>query len=212
MSESGKQGKPAKAKRDLWPVWVSIVTFSLTLLISWFSETVLGNSGIVVAALVLLTLIFINVLFDMIGVAVTAADQTPFVAMAAKKVPGGRAGMWMIRSADRISNVCSDVIGDICGILSGTAGIMLVTIGLAGGLLRDQMWANILVSSLAAALTVSGKAVGKSVGIRYSHEIVLICSKAIAPWVRGGNGSGNGSKKAKANGGKKKLKEKARQE
>ena len=56
--------------------------------ISFFSSTVLEGAGLVEAFLVLLLIVALGIVFDIIGVAVMSAEEKPFHAMAAKKVPG----------------------------------------------------------------------------------------------------------------------------
>ena len=54
-------------------------------------------------------------MFDMIGVAVTAADEQVFHSMAAKKIRGAKLAVKFKKNADKLSSFCKDVIGDICG-------------------------------------------------------------------------------------------------
>ena len=68
----------------------------------------------------------LGILFDIIGVAVTAADPRPFHSMAAHKEPGAKEALMLLRNAGRVSSVCNDVVGDICGIVSGTTTAVIV--------------------------------------------------------------------------------------
>ena len=76
-------------------------------------------SGLLLALLILALFIGLGILFDIIGVAVTAADPRPFHSMAAHKEKGAKEALKLLRNADRVSSVCNDVVGDICGIVSG---------------------------------------------------------------------------------------------
>ena len=40
--------------------------------------------------------------------------------------PDARQAIYIVRNADRVSNFCNDVIGDISGIISGTAVAFVV--------------------------------------------------------------------------------------
>ena len=114
--------------------------------------------------------ILIGVLADLIGVAVTAAEEKPFHAMASKKYPGARQAIKLIRNADKVSSICNDVIGDICSVISGTAGAAIVF-----RIFLNQVqpgWAEAAVGGLIAALTVGGKAFAKKYGINNSDFIV----------------------------------------
>ena len=62
----------------------------------------------------------------MLGVAVAASALEPFVAMASKRVKGSREAISLVKNAEKVSSFASDVVGDICGILSGAVGAALV--------------------------------------------------------------------------------------
>ena len=59
-----------------------------------------------------------GIFFDIIGVAVTVANEHEFHAKATKKVKGSKDSIKLIRNAPKVANICADVIGDICGVLS----------------------------------------------------------------------------------------------
>ena len=84
------------------------------------------NAGLLLALLILALFIGLGILFDIIGVAVTAADPRPFHSMAAHKEKGAKEALKLLRNADRVSSVCNDVVGDICGIVSGATGAVIV--------------------------------------------------------------------------------------
>ena len=132
-----------------------------------------------VAFLILLVIILIGIMFDIIGVAVTSADETPFHAMAARKVRGAKEAIWLLRRAERVSSICNDVVGDICGVVSGSASAAI-----AVQLLNkfEFSWPNLvtlLMSSLVAGLTVGGKAIGKTFAVNSSTDIVFSVGKSI---------------------------------
>ena len=70
----------------------------------------------------------IGILFDMIGISITVADLGTFNSMATKNVRGASLGVKMIQKADKMSSFCNDVVGDICGIISGSAGVTIVAL------------------------------------------------------------------------------------
>ena len=118
-----------------------------------------------------LFIVLIGIFFDMIGIASTAANETPFHSMAARKVNGAKQSIQIVRNADRVASFCNDVIGDISGIISGTAAA-LVIIQLAGSMHMAtaspfEYGINVGLTSLIAAFTVGGKAFGKSFAITY---------------------------------------------
>jgi Hemolysins and related proteins containing CBS domains len=130
-------------------------------------------SNLIVAALILFVIILIGIVFDIIGIAVTSASEVPFVSMASKKIRGAKEAIRLIRKADQVSSFCNDVVGDICGIISGAAGgvLTLKIIGTDFTTLEESLL-SIIISSLIAALTVAGKALGKSFAIINCDKVV----------------------------------------
>ena len=119
--------KNSKAPKKQGPDWRWIFTiFFITVLISavmsLISTNLLSSATLGVSFVILICIIAIGIVFDIIGVAVTAADEKPFHSMASRKVPeAGRRRLKLIRNAGRVSSFCNDVIGDICGVISGSA-------------------------------------------------------------------------------------------
>jgi len=100
--------------------------------------------------------------------------------MASERVRGARHAIYLLRNADRVSNICNDVIGDISGIVSGTA-VTFVVLELIADLGVNGTTAstivNVAFAGLVSALTVGGKAFGKSFAINNSTNIVLFIGK-----------------------------------
>ncbi|HZK25437.1 MAG TPA: CNNM domain-containing protein, partial [Oscillospiraceae bacterium] len=117
-----------------------------------------------------------GILFDMIGIAATAADEVPILAKAAKKTPGAREALYLIRNADRFSNFCNDVVGDIAGIISGVLSALLV-VRIFGA--ESNPVVSIAATGIISALTVGGKALGKSVAIEHSTVIILLFANVL---------------------------------
>ena len=167
---SSDKGKPKK-KNDHWPLRVFFLAVVLSALLSFLSSTALGGAGYVVATLVLLAFIALGIVFDMVGVAVTAADPKPFHSMAAHKEKGGREAIRLLQNANQVSSVCNDVVGDICGIVSGSTAAVIVT-----QLQRDLSTTSVLISigvtALISGITIGGKALGKSMAINDCTKVV----------------------------------------
>lgn len=162
-----------------WPIKILFITLSISLVLNITSEAVISNVGLVVNILILIIFIGISILFDMIGVAVTASNLEPFLAMASRKEKGAKQAIKLIKNAEKISSFCCDIVGDSCGILSGAVGAnIVVRIYSATGDFMSVLVAGI-VSSVIAAITVFGKAVFKSVAVNYSTPIVLKVGKII---------------------------------
>ena len=124
------------------------------------------------AFLILFAIVLLGIVFDVIGVAVTSADEKPFHSMAARKVPGATEAIRLLRSAERVSSICNDVVGDICGVVSGSAAATIAAQVMKNfdGSRSDII--SLAMSALVAAFTVGGKAIGKSVAIKSCTSIV----------------------------------------
>ena len=173
-----RQERTEKADSNVkWYVKVVISTFILSILFSYISSNGVSNLPIFPATLILLVVIFIGIIADMIGVSVTVANENEFHAKATKKVEGSKTSIKLIKNASRVANICSDVIGDICGVLSGAVGTLISL------KLTEKMGASeniqYFVSALIASVMVGGKAVGKEIGIIKATEIVHSVGKVI---------------------------------
>lgn len=133
------------------------------------------RSSVAVAFIILAAIILVGILFDIVGVAVTSADEKPFHSMAARKVAGSQEAIKLLRNAERVSSICNDVIGDICGVVSGSAAATIAVQAFASG--DEIAWPQLLMSALVAGFTVGGKAIGKTVAIGSCTEIVHAVGK-----------------------------------
>jgi CBS domain containing-hemolysin-like protein len=163
---------------------IAVITFVLAAIFSVISSSILGEVVWIIGLLIVLLIIFIGIVFDMLGIASTAAKEAPFHAMASEKVKGARECVIIIRNADKFASFCNDVIGDISGIVSGTATtivvLQIVNLMGHGDGSTIQIVISVLLTSLVAALTVGGKALGKYFAINTSTKIIMIAGKTIA--------------------------------
>lgn len=165
-----------KSKQNIkWILLITSLTFVISMIFSYLSETILKESNIVIELLVLLTVILIGIIFDMIGVAVTTCAEYPFHAMASRKIKGAKTAIKLIKNKDKVSSFCNDVIGDICGIVSGTAGVIIAT-----SIAKDSIICSLLVTATISSLTIGGKALGKKVAVNKSENITRIVSKILS--------------------------------
>ena len=167
--EASKRERNKAAK---WVVTIFFVTIFVSGLISLVSDQIMSVSGIFVAFLILLAIIFIGIIFDVVGVAVTSADEKPFHSMAARKVPGAGEAIRLLRSAEKVSSICNDVVGDICGVVSGSASATIAAQVMARMDFGWPQMISLIMSALVAGLTVGGKAIGKSIAINSCTQIV----------------------------------------
>jgi CBS domain containing-hemolysin-like protein len=152
-----------------------VITFASAAFLSFISGTILKSVNLVVAFIFLFIIIMINLLFDLVGVAVTACSEVPFVAMASKKIKGASQALNLVKNVEKVANICQDVIGDVTGILSGSIGATIIIIILLRNPSLNQILMSILITSGIAAITVAGKAIIKSIALAHS---VFIISKA----------------------------------
>lgn len=177
--------KSPKNKAKLWVVKITIITFLLSALFSLLSGFATERSNLIVVIFTVLLLIIISILFDGIAVSVTACDPAPLLAMAARKVPGSKAALFLVKNAEKVNSICADVVGDICGIVSGACSVVIVArIIEIAGTNQYEFWITILISSVLAALTVGGKALEKYFAMKYSKEFVLATAKILKLFVK----------------------------
>lgn len=174
-----KQEKKQKKSNASWVIGVFLVTILVSGTISFASNLLMEASGMVIACFVLLLIVFLGIIFDVVGVAVASAEERPFHSMAAKKVPGAAEAIRLLRNADRVSSICNDVVGDICGVVSGAAAATITTRTLMNFQGLPEQFISLLLSALVAGLTVGGKAIGKSVAIHSCTSIVFTTAKII---------------------------------
>lgn len=162
---------------------IAVITFVLAAIFSSFSSTILPKVSWMLGMILVLFFVVIGIFFDMLGIAAAAADQRPLHAMAAEKVTGAREAVLIYKNADKFASFCNDVIGDISGIISGSAlAIVIIEIG---NLMNEspespmQLTLSIVLTSLIAALTVGGKALGKYFAMNASTSILLMTGKSI---------------------------------
>lgn len=162
-----------------WILKIIILAFSISFVFSFLSETFIPNVNIIIGIIILLLFILIGILFDMVGVAVQAADVAPFHSMNSRKVKGADIAVKFKKNADKVSSFCNDVIGDICGIISGTAG-SIIALKIATSLSLNSFYVILVVTAFISAITIGGKAMGKSIAINKSNYILYEAAKIIS--------------------------------
>lgn len=164
-----------------WSLFISFVTLILSSGFTIASTAILAGLSWAVGMLVVFIIVIIGVFFDMLGLAAAAGDEKPYHAMAAERINGAKHAIQIVRNADKFSNFCNDVIGDIAGIVSGTAtaGVVLSLV-FEFGYGKDSFlytFLAVLFTAIVAAMTVGGKAIGKTVAINNSMSIILKVGK-----------------------------------
>ena len=122
VEETKKKEKIKKESVDIkWIITIVVITFVLSFCLSSIANNAIPNCSLIVGILLTFLFIAIGILFDIIGVSVTAADEAVFHSMNSRKVKGANVAVKFKKNADKVSNFCCDVIGDICGVISGAA-------------------------------------------------------------------------------------------
>ena len=172
-----KKEKTRQSKQK-WVLTVVCLSFGLSVVMSFVTSMFVESAGLLVALLSLIVLVMIGIISDVVGTAVTSADEQPFIAMASKRILGAKQALQLIRKAERVSSILNDVVGDIVGIISGSAGsviaVYLVTLGMKSAI------ASMLITAFTSAFMIGGKAYGKGVAIAKSDKIVLTVGRVMA--------------------------------
>ena len=160
-----------------WIYKVFLLSFLLSVIFSGISTVLADACNSIVLTILIILVISIGIIFDMIGVAVLTSKEANLHAKASKKLKGAKEAISLLKNSTQVSSICNDVIGDICGIVSGSLGAVL-TINIASYFNFSTTITTILVTAVISALTVGFKAVFKSVATKNSDTIVFLAGKA----------------------------------
>ena len=167
-----------RQSQQRWVLTVVCLSFGLSIVMSLITSVFMESAGIFVAVLSLLMLVMLGIIADIVGTAVTSADEQPFIAMASKRILGARQALLLIRKAERVSNILNDVVGDIVGIISGSAGSVIAAYLVSMGL--KSAVASMLITAFTSAFMIGGKAYGKGFAIANSAQIMLAVGRVMA--------------------------------
>ena len=180
IEQTKKKEKINKNKTEWnWIFKVVLISFTLSVVMSYVSTTTIPNINIIAGTVVTLLFIGLGILFDIIGVAVTSADEKVFNSMSARKIKGASLAVKMKKNAPKVSSLCCDIVGDTCGIISGTATATIAT-NLSKITNLNILLVTLLSSAIAASLTIGGKAIGKSFAMNKSNIILYEFAKIIS--------------------------------
>ena len=112
-------------------------------------------------------------------VAVLTSNEASLHAKASKKLKGAKEAISLLKNDTKVSSVCNDVIGDICGIVSGSLGAVL-TISISNYFNFSATIITVLVTAVISSLTVGCKAIFKDVATKHSDTIVFMTGKVIS--------------------------------
>ena len=157
-----------------WTIKVFFLTFILAIIFSLIAN-LLGKFNVIILSICIIVIIFIGILFDLIGTSVLSCDEKVLHSKASQKLKGAKEAIKLSKNASTVSSFCNDVIGDICGIISGSLTTVLVVY-----LFKNISLFNIILSSVLSSLTVGGKAIGKKIAIKHANDIIYFVGKILA--------------------------------
>ena len=162
-------------KKSNWTYKVFFITFLLAAIFTAITN-LFTNVGIILQSIVVILVILLGSVFDMIGVATLTSKEENFHAKASKKIKGSKESITLLKNANVVSSFCNDVVGDVCGIVSGglttTLALSITTI-----YNLNLIIVTTVLASFISALTVGGKAIGKNIAIKNSDNIIFLVGK-----------------------------------
>ena len=180
LEQNKKKEKIKKEKVDVkWIITIVIIAFIISFGLSFVANSTIPNLSLIFGVIITLLFIFIGILFDIVGVAVTTADEAVFHSMNSRKVKGANVAVKFKKNADKTSSFCCDVIGDICGVISGAAGTTICAI-LVSKYHTDLLLTGLVITAIISSLTIGGKAIGKSFAINKSDIILYEFAKIVS--------------------------------
>ena len=169
-----------KLKKYHWAIKMFILALCLSSVFSLLSQSIMSSLGLFTSIFTISLFIVISVIFDMIGIAVTSSNEEFFKEKIKEGVPGAQIALNLSKNSEKVCSFCADVIGDICGILSGS-GVACVILSLSGIIHNPSLFIIIstLLSALIAGVTIFGKACMKEQAIKNSNKIILNVGKIL---------------------------------
>ena len=167
-----------------WLIEIFITSLCLSVLFALISELMLSHTNLAMAFILIFLLMFVSVLFDMVGMAVTACSIKPLLDLSKKKVVGANLAIKLVKNADKVSCICTDVVGDICSILCGAGGVSISLLIIKTIPELNTIIISILINAIIASVTILGKAIGKTYALNSSLNVVLRVSKFLSMFKR----------------------------
>ncbi len=165
-----------KRKNIRWVIRTFLLTLVLSSVFLVITEQVSEKGNLWLSLVLLIVLIMLGIVFDMVGTATASADIEPFVSKAARKDKSAVMAIKILKNAEKVSSFCNDIVGDICGVVSGGCASSIVII-LVNNFSLNNFIISVAFSACVSAITVGGKAMGKNFSMKNSHEIIALVGK-----------------------------------
>ena len=176
---NNKKGVAKTKPKWKWLVFIAILAILICGSFELLSDLLLRKVGLIVAIIILVFIIFIGVVFDIIGIAATSANEIPFHAKASKRQPAAKIALKLIKNADKVATVCNDVVGDVSGIVSGSVGALIAVKILRYTKNTSETIIAVIVGTIIGTITILGKSYGKGKAIENSDYIIYKVAKIL---------------------------------
>lgn len=174
-NEDKEKKKSKSSNYYKWPLTVAIVAFILSFVFSYLSNTAITNIDIIPGLILLVIVVLLGIVFDLIGTAVPLAKEEKIHAMATKKIKGSKTAIFLIKNSEKFSNICCDVVGDICGVVSGAIGTMIALEII--NRFESSWYITFVITALVSSVTITGKAITKGIAKKHATDIISSFSK-----------------------------------
>lgn len=164
--------------RTKWILIVFLLTFGLSIFFGFITNIISNKFGLIASIILMLLVTFLGISFDMIGASSLTSNEASFHAKSSKKIKGAKEAITLIKNNDKVSSVCNDIIGDICGIVSGGLGAV-VALNIAQKFNLSTTMMSIIITAVVSSLTVGGKAIFKQIAIKYADNILFSVSRLL---------------------------------
>ena len=179
--------KKEKVKKDeidkKWILKIVVIAFIISFALSYIANSLIPNLSLFFGIIVTLLFVFLGILMDVVGVSVTTADEAVFHSMSSRKVKAANLAVKFKKNADKVSSFCCDVIGDICGILSGAAATA-IALTFVNDFNTNPIITGLIVTATISSLTIGGKAIGKSLAMNKSDIILYGFAKVVSTFYK----------------------------
>ena len=159
-----------------WAFKIFVLSIFLSIVFSMISQSMFPNLPAFISIFIIFFFVAVSGVFDMIGIAITSTTLEMIKKFDGQK--GFRTALYLCKNTDKISSFCGDVVGDICGILSGAGGVSLV-VNLHITNQTIYLIVTCLVSSFIAGLTIFFKAILKNYAVTNGANIVMQTAKIL---------------------------------
>lgn len=165
-----------KQNSTRWAFKTLILSICLSIVFSVISQSLFPHLSVVMSIFIIVFFIVLSTIFDMIGVAVTSTEIDKLKTY--EKSKGFKTAIKLAQNTEKVSSFCGDVVGDICGILSGAGGVSLV---LSMNITEPNVYfiVTCVISSLIAGLTIFSKAIMKGYAVSNAEKVVIKTAKVL---------------------------------